>query len=126
MDVRWDLDASSRVNNRFALLILVGIAVAILTEVAAYLWHRFGAHTSWVPGIHSTHQEHHEGDLTHEAHGDFGWIIIVLLMAGIVSYGTWIMGLFSGDVLIVALLTSILVFTWNWYIHAAYHKPNHW
>ena len=96
-----------------------------MSEGGSYLWHRFGAHTDIIPGVHDVHRIHHEADLTHEAHEDFLVVIILLFLLGLflfILYKSFLPTYY----LIMIYLTVVAVFVWNWYIHSAYHIPNHW
>lgn len=102
------------------------IGVAIGTEVFAYLWHRYGAHADYIPGIHDTHRIHHSAKLTHEANEDFVWILLLFIIAELIVGIAVTMKLISGVLGLITLLISLVVFWWNWWIHKAYHQPNHW
>lgn len=106
------------------LLIFLIIFTVIFAEVMGYLWHRFAAHNDNPVG--ETHRIHHEADLTHEAHEDFLWVIFILFLGTLVLAFLWYY--FSLPILYIAgcYLIVVAVFIWNWYIHSAYHQPNHW
>jgi len=114
------------------MIILLVLLLIIGTEFGAYLWHRVGAHTDLIPGVHDTHKIHHNADLTHEAHEDFVWVIVILFLLGMTIFVIWYyeLLLFLDDniilYMIITYLIVVCVFVWNWYIHSAYHIPNHW
>ena len=110
------------------ILYLRVILITILgSEFGAYLWHRF-AHTDVIPPIRNTHKIHHHADLTHEAHEDFYWVVLLLALglAGIII--NYYYNIIEIPIIYLILLYGIIttVFVWNWYIHSAYHIPNHW
>lgn len=111
------------------MIFMLFLAIIVSSEFAAYLWHRYGAHS--IPGPHQTHQTHHTADLTHEAHHDFYWVIMILLLIGLGLFSLWygdylaMLGIPAFLVFIIYALL-FLVYTWNWYIHSAYHIPHHW
>lgn len=106
--------------------LLYVIAVILGTEVFAYLWHHYGAHDNYIPGIQSTHDIHHMMNLTHEADEDFVWILLLLIVFEL-SLGIAVMlGIIPGILAIVTVIVASCVFWWNWWIHRSYHQPNHW
>lgn len=110
----------------FWIVYMVIIVIAI--EVFAYFWHRFGAHSDIIPGIHDAHRLHHMVDLEygHEAHEDFIWTLLMLTLFELgLGFGVSI-NLIPGKLAIITLVVSIIVFFWNWWIHTAYHKDGHW
>ena len=104
------------------------IAVIIGTEIFGYLWHRYGAHADYIPGIHDTHRIHHILDLElgHEADEDFVWVLLLMIMFELVVGIGVMAGIIPGVLAIVTIIVSLVVFWWNWWIHSAYHKPDHW
>lgn len=112
----------------YLMYFLIFMAIIIGSELGAYLWHRFGAHTDFVPLVHDTHKIHHNADLGHEAHGDFFWVILILTALGAGLIVAWYTNyLFIQPIYVmIAYLLLVMVFVWNWYIHSAYHIPNHW
>ena len=109
-----------------AFFIILGILIG--TEVGSYIWHRYAAHSPYniISGIRKTHQIHYEADWTHEAHEDFQWVILLLFVLGLGLIGLWYFMLVDSVYLITLYSLVVLVFVWNWYIHSAYHIPNHW
>ena len=108
------------------LLLLYVIAVVVGTEVFAYLWHRYGAHEDYIPGIHDTHRIHHSMGETHEADEDFVWILLLMILFEL-SIGLGVGArIVPGIIAIVTIIVSLTVFWWNWWIHKAYHQPQHW
>lgn len=124
--------------TRAVLIFLVILAIVFGTEVLAYLWHRYAAHP--IPSfplnlvspvtypIRKTHELHHNGDETHEAHEDFFWVILFLLILGLGIFLVWSYQLSPLPVIYLILGYGLvcLVFIWNWYIHSAYHIRDHW
>lgn len=104
------------------------IALVICTEIFAYLWHRYGAHTDYIPGIHDTHLIHHmlDIDLGNEADEDFVWILLLMIFVELMIGISVMIGLIPGVFALVTIIVSLVVFWWNWWIHKAYHQPNHW
>ena len=107
------------------------LIIIIGSEFGSYSWHRFGAHTDIIPGPHDTHRIHHTSNLTHEAHEDFFWVVFLLIVGAIGLTTIWYLGYYDmigilPIYIIIAYSILILVFVWNWYIHSAYHIPNHW
>ena len=98
------------------------------SEMGSYFWHRFGAHTDIIPGVHTVHKIHHNADLTHEAYEDFYIVISLLLILGLVLIGLWYNDYLFVPVeyVIGAYVILFIVYVWDWYIHSAYHIPNHW
>ena len=111
------------------LIYIVYLIVIVITivgaEFGAYLWHRF-AHTDIVPPIRKTHKIHHQADLTHEAHEDFYWVISLLLLGLVGIFIIYYYELIPIIYPLVLYSLVVFVFVWNWYIHSAYHIPNHW
>ena len=110
----------------FLLIILTIIITIFLGEILGYFWHRIGTHKDIIPPVRNTHRTHHEHDLTgHEANEDFFWTFILVSTFG----GLLTLSVLVGLPLAIALtmfITLALMFVWNWYIHAAYHIPDHY
>lgn len=106
---------------------LTFLVIIFASEFGAYLWHRF-AHTNIIPEVHDTHRIHHEADLRHEAHEDFFWVILILIALGISLIVAWYYRFMPIPFIyfIISYLLVVMVFVWNWYVHSAYHIPNHW
>ena len=104
------------------------IAIIVGTEVFAYVWHRYGAHSDYLPGIPDTHQIHHmlDLDLGHEADEDFVWILLIMIFVELMVGIAVMIGLLPGVLALVAIMVSLVVFWWNWWIHKAYHQADHW
>jgi sterol desaturase/sphingolipid hydroxylase (fatty acid hydroxylase superfamily) len=104
------------------------LAVIIAAEVYGYLWHRFGAHAGYVPGIKETHRIHHIVDISagHEADEDFVWILLLIMTFEIIVGLGVMIGLIPGILAIVTIITLTVVFVWNWWIHRSYHQEDHW
>jgi len=103
------------------------IVLIIVAELFSYAWHRWAAHTDIIPGLHDTHKIHHQANLEHHtAEGDFVWILslVVVLTIGLSLGVYW--GFFSVTFVVVTITVSLLVFGLNYYIHSAYHQPEHW
>lgn len=111
--------------------ILYIIIIIIATEIFAYFWHRYGAHDDFIPGIHDTHKIHHMINIKYmseinEVNEDFVWILfIIIIFELIIAIGVMI-NIISGFLALITIMTSLFVFLWNWWIHKAYHSPNHW
>jgi len=92
--------------------------------MAAYLWHRYAAHTDIIPGVHDTHKIHHYADLRHEAHEDFIWILILLTLLGIGLFMVWYCGymVFPTIYFITAYLLILMVFA---HFNTVYQENKH-
>lgn len=108
------------------LIIFIIVITIILAEIGGYFWHRLGAHTSTIPIVRETHKIHHQHDLEgHEADEDFFWVFLLTMAFSILLCIFVIFGL--PMIIAVTVFTSaMVVFIWNWYVHAAYHTPGHW
>lgn len=104
------------------------IAVIIAAEIFGYLWHRFAAHDEYLPGLHATHQEHHEQplDAQHEADQDFVWMMLVFLLFELAAGVALMLGIMPGRLAIITVIVGALVLTWNWWLHRSYHQSDHW
>lgn len=109
----------------YIIYLWVIIILIITSEIGGYFWHNL-VHNDNAPGVYETHKIHHEADLTHEAHEDFLWVILILFIFGLFLFGICYYYPFLMYYLIPAYLIVVTVFTWNWYVHSAYHIPNHW
>src|SRR6056297_2225131 len=113
--------------NRTIYILVIAITVIviiiILSEIAAYLWHRVMSHEDIISPVRQTHLNHHQADWLHEAHSDFIWILIGLIIIVIVLIISYYLNLAPIWLLILAATGSIFMATWNWYIHMAYHQP---
>jgi sterol desaturase/sphingolipid hydroxylase (fatty acid hydroxylase superfamily) len=103
------------------------ICLVIILEILTYGWHRWCAHSDFIPGLHGTHSLHHQADLNdHTAEEDFLWvigaIILLLLALLLVLYFDFCTATF----VLVTILVVIAVATVNYLVHAAYHRPEHW
>jgi sterol desaturase/sphingolipid hydroxylase (fatty acid hydroxylase superfamily) len=108
------------------IILLYLAAVIIIAELSAYLWHRYAAHTDYIPGLHVTHRFHHEAPLDHKADEDYVWVLLALVTVGIFLALLSVYRLISSK-LAALFLTGVLgVFGWNWYVHSAYHQVGHW
>ena len=105
---------------------IIAIFMVFLSEVGGYLWHKWAAHTDGVPGIRESHKIHHMADLTHEAHEDFFWVILLLIGLGIALSYVYRKKYINLYLLSIIYIPVVLTFTWNWYIHSAYHQKDHW
>ena len=101
------------------------IVLIISTEIFAYLWHRYIAHTDYIPGIGETHEFHHIL-YSNEADEDFIWILMLIILFEIIIGITILIGLIPGTIGIVTVVINLIVFWWNWWIHKAYHQSDHW
>lgn len=107
------------------LIIIYIIALVIGIEIFAYFWHRFGAHMDIIPGLHETHHIHHKL-IINEADEDFIWLLLLLIIMEVAIGIGILIGLIPGLIGIITIITSFIVFYWNWYIHKAYHDDQHW
>jgi sterol desaturase/sphingolipid hydroxylase (fatty acid hydroxylase superfamily) len=120
------------ISSLFWICYIVTIIIGI--EIFAYLWHRYGAHADYIPGIHDTHQIHHmigdnndESTLSsHEADEDFIWILLMMISFEIIIGLCVVAGIIPGIIAIVTIAVCLVVFWWNWWIHKAYHQKDHW
>ena len=99
--------------------------ILIVSESAAYFWHRF-AHINIYNPVRETHKIHHMAELDHEAHEDFIWIIVLLILYGISLYILYSKSYINKNISLILYIPVLVVFVWNWYIHSAYHQKNHW
>jgi sterol desaturase/sphingolipid hydroxylase (fatty acid hydroxylase superfamily) len=99
------------------------VLVIMLVEVFAYFWHRIVAHTDIVSIVAKTHDIHHTV-ASNEADEDFIWLLL-LMIGGEVIAGS-IMLYYPTVQLLVTVIVSIIILTWNWWIHRSYHRDDHW
>lgn len=103
------------------------VSVIILSELAAYFWHRIASHSDLVlSNIHDTHRIHHTSDLKHQANEDFLWIIIGLIGLYIVFLIGFSLGIFNLPTAIIIPTVITSIFACTWYVHSAYHIEDHW
>lgn len=116
----------SYINTSFWFIYI--IAIIIGTEVFAYLWHKYAAHSDYIPGIHDTHRIHHMIDLNleHEADEDFVWLLLLMIFFEVIIGVAIMIGIIPGILALVTVIVSLIVFWWNWWIHKCYHQNNHW
>lgn len=101
--------------------ILVFFYVLIISEIVAYFWHRFCAHS--IGPVEITHQIHHrDNDLAGQ---DYYWIMIMLSLFGLFLILLSLLGL-PWYISLPTFLASVLYFYFNHYIHASYHVKNHY
>lgn len=114
------------VNSVFWMVYVIAVVVA--AEVYGYLWHRYGAHQGYVPGVKETHQIHHMFDEAagNEADEDFVWILLLIILFEVIVGSAVVIGLIPGILAIVTIITLSVVFVWNWWIHRSFHQPDHW
>jgi hypothetical protein len=96
-----------------------------LSELGAYFWHRFGAHTHLIPPVRNMHDIHHE-DIKDEAHGDFLYVCLLLFLFLSMLIYFWYSNIINLSILLIIYIPVVTVFVWNWWIHSAYHIENHW
>ncbi len=108
------------------LYLLLSMFMIFISEIGGYLWHKWIAHTDGIPGIRTSHRKHHLADLNHEADEDFFWVILLLIGLGIVLLIIYFKNYINILTLLIIYTPIVLTFTWNWYIHSAYHQKNHW
>lgn len=104
------------------------IAVVVGVEIFAYMWHRYAAHTDYIPGLHQTHQIHHSYslDAEHEADEDFVWIMLLFILFELAAGVATMLKIIPGPIAITTVAVAGVVFTWNWWIHRSYHQADHW
>lgn len=109
----------------FLLALLTIIITIFIGEILGYFWHRIGTHKDIIPPVRKTHRIHHQHDIVgHEANEDFFWTFLLTIIFG----GFLVLSVLLGLPLVIALtmfITLNLMFIWNWYVHAAYHIPDH-
>ena len=106
----------------YVLLLIIG------GEAFSYFWHRIITHHDIIKPIRNSHRIHHQIELEyhHKAHEDFAWILMGLSVFGILIIKTMVLypEITVPGYILLATVSSIV--TWNWYIHSAYHTPEHW
>lgn len=126
-----NLDVISKIN----VYIVVIIIAILIAEIAAYLWHRYLAHKSFLSlnlpteTVRFSHQLHHTEDFTHDATEDFVWIIYGLIVLIVIFVLLHMMGFFNWvppGIIIAIILANCFVFFLNWYIHMIIHTEDHW
>ena len=103
-----------------------GFSTVIGSLAFSWAWHRYATHTDLLPPVGDTHDLHHKGDLHHQAHGDFVWVSSVLMVLGLIIWIAYSSGYISKCVAWTVIVSAIGLFTWEWYVHVAYHTPGHW
>lgn len=115
----------------YPLCVIYVIVVAIAAEIYGYIWHRFGAHSGYVPGIKDTHRIHHmlgnsKSQDGAEADEDFVWILLqIIILEVILGLGVRV-GLVPMIAAILTVVTLVAIFAYNWWLHRAFHQPDHW
>jgi Fatty acid hydroxylase len=104
---------------------LIIIIVIYLSEIGAYFWHRFGAHTNIIPPVRKMHDIHHE-DIMDEAHGDFIYVCVLLFFFFLSLFSLYFYNLIDLSLFLSIYIPVLIVFVWNYYIHTAYHIEDHW
>lgn len=114
-------------NINLIFWIAYSISIIISTEVFSYLWHRYGAHSDYLPGIHSTHKLHHDIN-SDDSNGDedFLWILLLITLFELFLGLLVIINIVPVTLAIVTIIISLVVFFWNWGLHRAFHHPDHW
>lgn len=112
------------------IILYTGLIISSLfvAELSGYLWHRYGTHTDilMIPEIRNTHRKHHLADLDDEAHGDFLWLLLFFSVFVVLMIIMMYVKIIPLSVGVIVILTLLIVYIWNWYVHTAYHKKNHW
>ena len=103
----------------------IGISLIFASEIGAYLWHRYGAHTDILPFVKNTHEIHHT-IIDDEAHGDFFYIAILLSLYLIVLCYLYYISYINLMLFAILYLSVFFPFIWSYYIHTAFHIENHW
>jgi hypothetical protein len=104
------------------------IILIYLSEIGAYVWHRWGTHENYIPkefGIQNMHDKHHN-IVDDQAHGDFLYILFFLLLLFFLISSLLYIRKISFLLAAIIYIPIFLTFLWNWYIHSAYHIENHW
>lgn len=110
---------------KYIIYFWLAIIIILGSELGGYFWHNL-VHNDNASSLYETHKIHHEADLTHEAHEDFLWVILILSIFGMFLFIIYYYLPYLMIYLIVGYIIAFSVFTWNWYVHSAYHIPNHW
>lgn len=106
------------------LYLLYAFHIIICAEYFGYIWHKYAAHSSMLEAVKNTHKIHHMAEI--DADEDFVWLLMLLILLEI-GLGILVMlNIFPGSMAIITVIVSLLVFSWNWWIHKAYHEENHW
>ena len=124
-------------NPIFNVLFWIAYVIALIIgiEIFAYIWHRYGAHADYIPGIHDTHHIHHiighNDELKHllsdhEADEDFIWILLMMTLFEVIIGIGVIVGIIPSVLAVLTIIVCLAVFWWNWWIHKAYHQKDHW
>ena len=107
------------------LYFIIFFGLLIISEFGAYVWHRWAAHTDILPYVSETHDVHHEikddVDLR-----DYLYICIIMIIFAIVLASLFTFNIISFGTYLLLYTPVLIVFVWNWYIHWAYHTPDHW
>ena len=97
----------------------------ILSEIGAYAWHRWGAHTNILEVVKKTHDIHHEV-IDDKAEGDFFYVCLLLFLYFNILLVLYIYTYITALLFFALYFPVLLIFFWNFYVHAAYHIENHW
>lgn len=108
------------------LAIILIILIIFVAELTAYIWHRYISHEEIIKCIRQTHLDHHQANWLHEAHEDFLWIVIGLIIFTVIILFIYFAKIAPALLLFIIWFTVLTIFIWNWYIHMAYHQPHHW
>jgi len=101
------------------------VGMVFLSEIGAYFWHRFGAHTDILPPVKKTHDIHHT-IVEDKAFGDFFYVFMLLVLYfGILLYAYQI-AFITKALFLYLYIPVVLTFLMNFYVHSAYHIENHW
>ena len=111
------------------------IFLALIIEFIAYFWHRIISHSDFIYNLHLIHGIHHQDskDLdpldsldSDDLYDDFIQIKACLIIFE-VCLGLFIsiFPMFQRIGLITAIVAFVM-FTWEWWIHTAYHDETHW
>lgn len=119
-----------RINNMNIVFCIILIIILIyVTEIGAYIWHRWGTHSHIVPeiiGVQETHDKHHTDSEVTGGAADFFYVSILLSIFAILLFILSSITGLSHNICILIFLPVLIGFLWNWYIHDAYHTKNHW
>ena len=100
------------------------MATIVLVEVFGYLWHRFAAHSELL-GVETTHDTHHQASMAHQADEDFIWLMCLIVAFEVAMIHLLQMGRWTRELGLITA-TVVLIFYWNWWLHACFHDESHW
>lgn len=105
--------------------VILSGTMLVLSEIGAYIWHRFGAHELNILGAQRVHDIHHTV-IDDQAHFDFLYIFFFLIIYLIAVIYLVQKELITFNIGLCLYLPVLLISIYNWFIHSAYHISNHW